>query len=648
MPAETMQFKTELKQLLHLIVHSLYSHKDIFLRELISNASDAIDRIRFQALTQPDLLEDNADYKIKLIPDAAAGTLTISDNGLGMSRETIVEHLGTIARSGTREFLSSLKAADAKDRPELIGQFGVGFYASFMVADKVTVISRMAEPISPLPTGGEGPGVRGNDAVKWESEGQGDFTLEPTTKATRGTDVILHLREDSKEYLEQYVLRNLVKKYSDFVEHPIVIDIDKDGTKTEETLNARKAIWLRNKSEISEDEYDEFYKHLAHDTENPLKTIHYKAEGNIEFKALLYLPAHKPFDLMWGDSKKGLHLYIQRVFILDDCETLLPRYLRFIRGVVDSPDLPLNVSREILQQSAPLEKIKSNLTSKVLSILDEMKRKEFDKYVSFYQELGVFLREGAYQDFENKKKLADLLLFESTKTESSPPSPDTPGEGLGVRGKFTTLADYVERMPGDQTEIYFLAGDSREVLEQSPLLESFKAKSWEVLLLTDPADEFVVDSLHEYKGKTLKAIDKVGIDQANLSDEKKKEFQPLLDFIKEKVADIGDARLTNRLKESAVCLVSGEDAMSASMERIMARMQRDKPMPAAKRILEVNPEHPLVAAMEKLLAKDKSDARLERYARLLYDQAVILEGSKVKDPLVFAQRLNELLLKDAG
>jgi molecular chaperone HtpG len=304
------------------------------------------------------------------------------------------------------------------------------------------------------------------------------------------------------------------------------------------------------------------------------------------------------------------------------------------------------VSREILQHSAPLEKIKSNLTSKILSTLDEMKRKEFDKYVGFYHELGVFLKEGAYQDYENKKKLADLLLFESTKTDASPPSPPG-GEGLGVRGKFTSLADYVERMPGDQTEIYYLAGDSREVMEQSPLLESFKAKSWEVLLLTEPADEFVVDSLHEYKGKQLKAIDKVGIDQSNISDETKKQFQPLLDYVKEKVADIGDARLTNRLKDSAVCLVSDEHAMSASMERLMQRMQRDKPMPAVKRILEVNPEHPFVQAMEKLIAKDKSDARLERYARLLYDQAVILEGSKVKDPLTFAQRLNELLLQDA-
>jgi molecular chaperone HtpG len=628
---ETLQFKTELKQLLHLIIHSLYSHKDIFLRELISNASDAIDRIRFQSLTQSDLLEGDSAWKIKLIPDKEKNTLTIRDNGIGMSRETIVDQLGTIARSGTREFLDSLKAADAKERPELIGQFGVGFYASFMVADKVTVISRMAAA-SPRPAAGEGSGVRGQEGVKWESSGQGDFTIEPIDKPTRGTDVILHLRDDAKEYLEPYTLRMLVKKYSDFVEHPIVIDADKDGKATEETLNAQKAIWLRNKNEITDDEYNAFYKHLAHDTHDPLKTIHYKAEGQMEFKALLYVPAHRPFDLMFGDSKKGLQLYIQRVFILDDCETLLPKYLRFVRGVVDSPDLPLNVSREILQHGAPLEKIKSNLTGKVLSTLDELKRKEFDKYVAFYHEFGPFLREGAYQDFENKKKLAELLLFESTKTDA---------------GKFTSLADYVERMPGEQTEIYYLAGDSREVLEQSPLLESFKAKSWEVLFLTDPADEFVMDALGMYKDKPLKAIDKAGMDAGTIEDAVKEKYQPLLDYFKEKIADIADARLTTRLKESAVCLVADEHAMSANMERLMQRMQRDHVAPSSKRVLEINPEHALVQAMQALIAKDRTDARLEKYARLLYDQAVILEGSKVKDPLVFAQRLNELLLKDA-
>ena len=637
MATETMQFKTELKQLLHLIVHSLYSHKDIFLRELISNASDAIDRVRFNSLTNADLLEGDSDWKIKLIPDAANNTLTISDNGLGMSRDTIVEHLGTIARSGTREFLDSLKAANAEERPELIGQFGVGFYSSFMVADKVTVVSRMAGALAGRTSdGSESPSrarPANDDGVRWQSDGQGDFTIEPCVKPTRGTDVTLHLRDDAKEYLDAYALRTLVKKYSDFVEHAIVMDVVKDGATAEEILNARKAIWLRNRNDITEDEYNAFYKHLSHDTNNPLKTVHYKAEGQIEFKALLYIPTAKPMDLMWGDSKKGLQLYIQRVFILEDCETLVPHYLRFVRGVVDSPDLPLNVSREMLQRNANLDKIKSGLTSKILGTLDEMKRKEFDAYVGFYKELGVFLREGAYQDFENKKKLADLLLFESTKTDA---------------GKLTSFADYLERMPGDQTEIYYLSGDSREVLEQSPLLESFKAKSWEVLLLTDPADEIVVDSLREYKGKHLKAIDKAGVEQANLADETKTRFQPLCAYLKEKLADIADARLTTRLKESAVCLVADEHAMSASMERFFARMQRDQPLPASKRILEVNPEHPLVAALEKLLAKDKSDPRLEKYARLLYDQAVILEGSKVKDPLALSQRINEILLRDAG
>jgi molecular chaperone HtpG len=620
MSTETLSFKTELKQLLHLIIHSLYSHKDIFLRELISNASDAIDRARFQGLTHADLLEGDTDWKIRIIPDEKARTLTIADNGIGMSREGIVEHLGTIARSGTREFIEALKQADAQQRPDLIGQFGVGFYSAFMVADKVTVLSRAA-------------GSKPDEGVRWESDGQGAYTIEPHTKASRGTEVILHLKEEDKDFLQSYRLRQLVKKYSDFVEHPISLATTKeDGTTSEDVVNARKAIWLRSKSEVTEQEYHEFYKHLSHDSQDPLQTIHYKAEGQLEFRALLYLPAHKPLELVWGNTGKGLHLYIQRVFILDDVETLLPKYLRFVRGVVDSPDLPLNVSREILQQSAPLEKIRSNLTTKVLNTLEDLKKREYDKYVGFYRELGVFVKEGAYQDWNNREKLADLLLFESTKVES---------------GKLTTLAEYVERMPGEQTEIYYLAGDSRELLEQSPLLESFQAKGWEVLLLTDPADEFVVDTVGAYKSKRLRAIDKAGLDQANVSEEQKKEYQPLLDFLKEKIADIKEARLTSRLKESAVCLVAEEGAMSAHMERLMERMGRDQEV-GGERVLEVNPEHAVVQSLRRLFTKDKSDPRLETFARLLYDQAVILEGSKVKDPLALARRINEMLLKDAG
>ena len=629
---ETLQFKTELKQLLNLIIHSLYSHKDIFLRELISNASDAIDTARFQSLTNADLLEGDADWKIKIIADEAKGTLTISDNGIGMSHAGIVENLGTIAKSVTRAFLESLKEAQAQNRPDLIGQFGVGFYASFMVADKVTVISRTAG--------------KPEDGVKWESDGQGEFSVESVTKEKRGTDVILHLRAEDKEYLQYWRIGQLVKKYSDFVEHPIVMKKEKeegdqkteekDQKPEEETLNARKAIWLRPRSEVTQEEYDAFYKHLSHDPEKPAKTVHYAAEGAIEFKALLYLPAHKPFDLMWGDKAKGLHLYIQRVFIMDDHEILLPRYLRFVRGVVDSPDLPLNVSRELLQQSAPLEKIKTNLVNKILNTLEEMKKREYETYVKFYDELGVFLKEGVGQDWTNREKLADLLLFESTKTD---------------KGKYTTLAQYLDNMPVNQPEIFYLTGDSRELMEQSPHLEAFRAKGWEVLLLSDPVDEFVVDAFHEYKGKKLKAVDKGGLDAATVDEDKKKQFQPLLDYFKEKIPEIQEARLTGRLKESAVCLVAAEGDMSAHMERLMQRMGRENRRANAarpQRILEVNADHPLIQSLAKIVDKDPADARLEKMSRLLYDQAVITEGSKVKDPLAFAGRLNELIMKELG
>lgn len=623
MTTETLAFKTELKQLLHLIVHSLYSHKDIFLRELISNASDAIDTVRFQTLTDAALAESNTEWKIRLIPDPEKGTLTISDNGIGMSRSTIVENLGTIARSGTRAFLDALKHSDAKDRPELIGQFGVGFYSSFMVADKVTVESRMA--------GDKDQGVR------WVSDGQGEFQVETITKESRGTDVILHLREEDKEFLSEWRLRGLVKKYSDFVEHPIVLDVEREeaeGKKIvrEETLNSRKAIWLRPKSEITQEEYHEFYRHLTHESGDPAKVVHWSAEGTIEFKALLYVPAHKPMDLTWHDKARGLQLYIQRVFIMDDCEAMLPPYLRFIRGVVDSPDLPLNVSREILQQSAPLEKIRSNLVGKVLNTLDEMKRKEPEAYVNFFRELGPFLKEGVGQDWSNREKLADLLLFESTRTE---------------RGMLTSLAEYVERMPADQGEIYFLTGESRELAEQSPLLESFRAAGQEVLLWCDPIDEFVAQSLSEYKGKHLKAVDRGALDAAAVPEETVKQYQPLLDSMKEKLKEVKEVRLSRRLKESAVCLVADEQDVGANMERLLRRMGRGGEMPEAKRILEVNADHPTVQALHALHEKDATDPRVETYSRVLYDQAVIAEGSKVKDPAGFARRVNDLLLRVA-
>jgi molecular chaperone HtpG len=620
MANETLQFRTELKQILDIIIHSLYSHPEIFLRELISNASDAIDTLRFQSLTQSDLLGDGSDWKIKIIPNESAGTLTVSDNGIGMSRDAIIENLGTIARSGTKAFLESLRQADAGSRPELIGQFGVGFYSSFMVADKVTVESRAA-------------GAPANTGVRWQSDGQGEFSVTDIEKPTRGTDVVLHLKPDSRDFLKEWRIRELVRQYSDFVEHPIVMDVTRDKETHEETLNSRKAIWLRPKAEITPLDYTNFYQHLSHDYQEPARVIHYAAEGTIEFRALLYLPAHRPLDMLWGDSKRGLHLYIRRVFIMDDCEALLPTYLRFVRGVVDSPDLPLNVSREMLQRSAPLETIKANLTNKVLKSLQEMKNEEFDKYASFFKELGIYLKEGIYQDRSQRDLLADLLLVESTRTEP---------------GKFTTLAEYVEKMKPEQTEIYYQIGENRELLLQSPYLESMRAQDLEVLLFTEPVDELVTQSLGEYKGKKLKAADKGALSTDAIPEEKKTSLQPLLDFFKQTLPEIKEARLSTRLKESAVCLVADENAPGAHMERVMQRLGRGSDLAGGPRILEVNPDHPLIAALRARREKDTGDPRLASYIRILYDQAVLAEGSRLKDPADFARRLNELLVRDAG
>jgi molecular chaperone HtpG len=511
-----------------------------------------------------------------------------------------------------------------------------------MVADKVTVVSRLA-------------GDKPENGVRWESDGQGEFAVETITKETRGTDVTLHLRAEDREFLKEWKLRELVKRYSDFVEHPIVLapsplplspsegergrgegvreDEKKEKQVTEETLNARKAIWLRPKNEVSHEDYVEFYKHLTHDFEEPAQIIHYAAEGVIEFKALLYVPAHKPFDLLWGESKRGVQLYIRRVFILDDAETLLPVYLRFVRGVVDSPDLPLNVSREMLQHSPTLEKIRSNLTNKVLRTLADLKKDEYDKYVGIFRELGVFLKEGVYHDRGNREQIADLLLFESTRTEA---------------GKFTDLEKYVAAMPADQKEIYYLLGENRELLEHSPHLEAFREKGQEVLLLTDPIDEFVVQALTEYKGKHLKAVDKGEVPGTEIDAEKKKQFQPLCDFMKQKLGEVKEVRLSNRLKESAACLVSDEWAIGRHMEELLKRMGRGGEVPPSQRSLELNPNHPAVEAVQKLYAKDPADARLEDYSRLLYDEAVIAEGSRVKDPAAFVRRVNQLLAKDAG
>jgi molecular chaperone HtpG len=623
-PSEKLEFKTELKQLLDLIIHSLYTKKEIFLRELISNAADAIDKLRFESLKDPSLADTDTDWKIKLIPDEKEGTLTISDNGIGMTRDAIVENLGTIAKSGTRAFLTSLREANAQDRPELIGQFGVGFYSSFMVADRVTVISRSA----------------GKDfqAVKWESDGEGTFTVGPAEKATRGTDVILHLREDAKEFLKPWQLRDVVKRYSDFIEHPIVLDVEKekDGTKTteEETLNSRQAIWLRPKSQIKEEEYAAFYRQISRDGGDPLRTIHVAAEGAMEFRALLFIPEKRGFDWMTGPEKKSsIDLYVRRVLITHDCEEVIPPYLRFIRGVVDSSDLPLNVSRETLQHNPLLAKIKSNLINRILKTLEEMKDTEYDKYVKFYEEFGAYLKEGAGQDYVNRERLADLLLLQSTKTEA---------------GKYTTLAKYIEQMPTDQKEIYYLIGESRALIESSPYLEAFKSRGQEVLLLTDPVDEFLAASLHVYKEKPLHAADRGDLPKDEASEQKLKaeteQFKTLVEKLKPHVPEVKEIRLSSRLKESAACLVADDGGISAHMERLLGRMGRGAEIPESKRILELNPDHPVVKAMQSIVDGNEDESQLATYARVLYDLSVIAEGSRIQDPADFARRINELLV----
>jgi molecular chaperone HtpG len=620
--AETLEFRTELKQLLHIITHSLYSHKEIFLRELISNASDAINKIKFDSLNRDDVLEDNKDWKIKISVDADKRTLTIADNGIGMSRAEAVENLGTIAKSGTRAFLESVQKAGAADKPELIGQFGVGFYSAFMVADRVTVVSRRAgEP---------------QEGVRWESAGQGEFSVESVEKPTRGTDVTLHLKEDEKEFLDPYVLRQLVKRFSDFIEHPVVMDVEKDedGKKTtaEETLNARKAIWLRSPSEVTTEEYAEFYKQVSGNPDEPAKVIHYVAEGTNEFRVLLFIPSKRPFELQWGaDYKIGPRLYVQRVLIMDHCEKLLPPYLRFVRGVVDSTSLPLNISRELLQQNPILERIGKNVVKNALDALKDLKDSDYEKYVSFFKELGSILKEGVGRDWNNRDRLADLLLFESLNTPA---------------GQFTTLAGYVEKMPADQN-IYYLSGEEREALEHSPYLEAFRARGQDVLLLTDPVDEFILPGFPEYKGKRLQAADRGRPgDGKEAQQEEAARYEKLFARLKSNINEVSDVRLTSRLKESAACLVAPDGALSPHLERLLEKMGRGDEGGRTKRVLELNGEHPAVVALRVLFERNPDDPRVESYGRLLFEEAVLAEGSKLKDPAAFARRINELLVRD--
>jgi len=631
MSVEKLEFKTEVKQLLDLMIHSLYSHKEVFLRELISNASDAVDRARYESLTNSDILENDGNWKIKITADKNADTLTISDNGIGMTKDGTIKALGTIAHSGTKEFLAALQSKEVKDNPELIGQFGVGFYSSFMVADKITVISRHA-------------GQKDKMGVKWESTGDGTYTIEDIDKETKGTDVILHLMEEEKKYLDEWEIRSVVKKYSDFIEHPVVMDVEKEQESTlkkgekvkvkeEETLNSMKAIWLKDKSEVTKEEYNEFYKHISHDFTEPARVIHYKAEGTSEFSALLYIPSKAPFNIFYKDYEIGPVLYVKRVQIIDHCEDLIPPYLRFVRGVVDSSDLPLNVSREILQNNRQVEIIKTNITKKVLETLADMNKDEYDSYLTFYREFGRVLKEGIHFDFTRRETIADLLLFPSTKTEN---------------GKLRTFQDYIEGMKEDQQEIYYSTGTALGEALKSPYLEAFKDRDIEVLIFLDEIDDFIFTGF-EYKGKKLKSVSKGDISLDKIEgDEKKdarKKYGKLLDLVKDTLKDdIKDVRLSGRLTDSACCLVADEGDMDPQMEKLLKSMGQD--VPQRKRILEINPAHPLFAAMNTIFETDKRSPVLDEYTKLLYDQALLLEGSKPKDPAAFAKAVAKLMVEN--
>ena len=641
--SEKRQFKTEVQQLLNLVIHSLYSNKEIFLRELLSNASDAVDRARFESLKDESILENDPEWKIKISVDSEAKLLTISDNGIGMSAEEVEQNIGTVANSGTKRFLEQLQESKESLPPELIGQFGVGFYSAFMVADKVTVLTRRAGEVT--------------SAVRWESSGDGYYTLEPAEREKRGTDIILHLTEEHAEFLEEWKIRKIVKKYSDFVEHPICMDItreeverDEDGkeiegaerkvTVTEETLNSRKAIWLRPKSEVTKENYDEFYKHISHDFQEPFETIHWNVEGQAEFKALVYIPQRASMDFFMPEQKdKGLQLYVHRVFITDNCEELLPHYLRFLRGVVDSSDLPLNVSREMLQEARALKIIRKNIVKKVLDTLKEIKEKQAERYDSFWSNFGKILKEGLHSDFENRSRLQELLLFETSTTEA---------------GKRTSLEEYVKRMPEEQKDIYYLTAEDRRAAENSPQLEIFRSKGLEVVFMTDPIDEWIVNDIGSYQEKKLVCISKGDVDLDSEEEKKAKEEtrkkaeeenKGLMDRLGEILADkVKEVRFSKRLTESACCLVSDEWSMGVQMEKILKAMQQD--VPASKRILELNPDHQLLAVMRKLHEKDDKHPKLEEYAQLLYDQALLMAQLPIEDPLAFARRVSNLMAEE--
>ena len=630
---ETLGFQTEVKQMLNLMIHSLYSNKEIFLRELVSNASDACDRLRFEALNNSALYGDDSELKIRIAFDKTARTLTIADNGIGLSRDEAVAHLGTIAKSGTREFFSALTGDQAKDA-NLIGQFGVGFYSSFIVADKVTVISRRA-------------GVEADQAVRWESAGEGEFSVEMVSKASRGTEVTLHLRDGEDEFLSGWKLRQTVRKYSDHITLPIVMKKEEWNQEKgeqivsdeDETVNQASALWARPKSEISDEQYKEFYKHVAHDFEDPLAYVHAKVEGKQEFTQLLYIPGKAPFDLLDRSARHGVKLYVRRVFIMDDAEQLMPLYLRFVRGIVDSNNLPLNVSREILQESRDIDTIRGGCVKKVLGLLESMADSEDaaekEKYATFWKEFGRVLKEGTGEDFANKERIAKLLRFASTHA-------DTPDETV-------SLADYVSRMKEGQDKIYYVTAETFTAAKNSPHLEIFRKKGIEVLLLSDRVDEWVTGNLTEFDGKHLQSVAKGGLDLGTLEDKAEKEetekaadeYKELLDKIKTTLGDkVKDVRVTHRLTDSPSCLVADEHDLSGNLARILKAAGQKAP--ETKPILEINPKHPAVMHLKY------EESRFDDWANLLLEQATLAEGGTLDDPAGFVKRINELMLALSG
>jgi len=625
---ETLGFQTEVKQLLHLMIHSLYSNKEIFLRELISNASDAADKLRFEGLAKPELFENDAELKISVSFDKEARTITISDNGIGMSRDEVIANIGTIAKSGTKAFFEQL-SGDSKKDANLIGQFGVGFYSAFIVADKVSLTTRRA-------------GAATSEGVRWESQGEGEYTLEQVEKAGRGTDIVLHLKEGEDDLLTDWSLKRIVRTYSDHISIPILMkkgnSYGENGEVIEsdelEAVNAASALWTRSKSEISDEQYTEFYKHVAHDFTDPLAWSHARVEGRQEYTELLYIPARAPFDMWDRERKQGIKLYVRRVFIMEDSDKLMPQYLRFVRGVIDSNDLPLNVSREILQESKDIDAIRAGCVKKVLGLLEDLASNQPEKYAAFWKEFGQVLKEGVGEDHANKERIAKLLRFTSSSVDSDEPT--------------VSLSDYIGRIKEGQDKIYFITADTLAAARNSPHLEVFKKKGVEVLLLTDRVDEWVVGSLFEFDGKSLQSVAKGELDLGALEDEADKEAQkqaeeaakPLVEKVQTALGDkVKEVRATVRLTDSPACLVAGEHDMSAHLERMLKAAGQK--VEASKPTLEINPEHVLV----KRLAEESDAGRAADLAQVLYDQALLAEGGKLEDPATFVKRINKLLLE---